>query len=170
MLALPTAWSLVDRPGPGRGHAADGARVRRGRSPSPTNLKLFPALAAIWWVGRRDWPLARPVRVWLAVFGVVQLVLEPAGTLAFPAFLGLDQVGDVDEPLARSVLAVAVGASRSSSGSSSPGGSRRRAGAGRRRSPSRVLATPRLLVYQLLTLVAGAARADSDDDGREPDR
>jgi hypothetical protein len=50
-------------------------------------LKVFPALAAVYWLGRRDWPALRRFLGWSAGLLLVQLVLEPAGTLAYPAAL-----------------------------------------------------------------------------------
>ena len=106
---------------------------------------------------------------WLIGFGVLQLVLEPAGTLAFPAFVGLDQVGEVNN---RSLygfspvlwaIAVVVGvvvAWRLA---------RTRYGWAAAVALS-VLATPRLLLYQLSTLAAGLREPDSAHpvDDRKP--
>lgn len=59
-------------------------------------LKLLPALAAVYWLGRRDWRnLARFV-AWSLALVVVQLVLEPNGTLAFLGNTNLSQVGEVN--------------------------------------------------------------------------
>ena len=152
MLALPTAWSLVI----GQAQVAVTLLMALG---SPwalavaTNLKILPALAAIWWIGRRDLRSLAWFAAWLAGLAVLQLVLEPSGTLAFPGFLGLDQVGDVNNVslyaispwlwAAALVAGIAVAW---------------------RLAPTRwgwpaavalsVFATPRLLVYQLSTLIA----------------
>ena len=152
MLALPTLWSLAV------GQAqivvtllmAFGSPVALALA---THLKIFPAFAAIWWLGRRDVRSFAWFVAWVAVFGVVQLVLEPAGTLAFPSSLGLEQVGNVENrslyaysPIAWAVAVVAGTV------------------VAWRLAPTRygwaaavalaVLATPRLLIYQLSTLVA----------------
>ena len=101
---------------------------------------------------------------------MIQLVLEPAGTLAYPSVFNLGQVGDVRNlspyafsPIVWGVLVVAE------------------AVAALRLAPTRwgwaaavafsVLASPRLLVYQLMTLVAGlrAPGADEADDADEAD-
>jgi glycosyl transferase family 87 len=118
------------------------------------HLKVLPALAAIWWLGRRDWRSLGRFAAWLVGLGVIQLALEPAGTLAFPSVLSLDTVGEVRNwsPYAispwlwASLALVGVAAAW-------------------RLAPTRwgwaaavtlsVLATPRLLLYQLMTLVAG---------------
>jgi hypothetical protein len=118
------------------------------------NLKLLPALAAVWWVGRRDLrSLARFGLVMLAL-AAAQVVLEPSGTFAYLGFIRLDQVGQVANlspyaisPVLWAALVVVGGL------------------AALRLAPTRygwaaavafsVLATPRLLQYQLATLVAG---------------
>ncbi len=59
------------------------------------HLKLTPWLAGLYWVARRDWRAVGRLVTWIVVLGLVQLVLEPAGTQAFLAFPTLDQVGRV---------------------------------------------------------------------------
>jgi hypothetical protein len=159
MLALPTAWSLAI----GQAQVAVTFLTALGAPWAlalATNLKLFPALAAIWWLGRRDRRSFGLFVAWLVGFGVLQLVLEPSGTLAFPSFVGLEQVGDVNNrslygfsPVLWAVavvvgIVVAWRLSRTRFGWVAA-------------VVLSVLATPRLLLYQLSTLAAGL---------REPDR
>jgi Glycosyltransferase family 87 len=60
------------------------------------NVKLFPALIALWWVGRRDYQALVAFVGWAFIFALVQLVLEPGGSLAFVrGAVGLGQLGDV---------------------------------------------------------------------------
>jgi hypothetical protein len=59
------------------------------------NLKLFPLLAGIWFVGRRDWRRAAAVAAWLVALGLLQLVLEPRATVDYFRALGPGWVGDV---------------------------------------------------------------------------
>jgi hypothetical protein len=161
MLALPTAWSLAI----GQAQVAVTFLMALGAPWAlalATNLKLFPALAAIWWVGRRDRRSFGLFVAWLIVFGVLQLMLEPGGSLAFPGFVGLEQVGDVNNrslygfsPLLWA-FAVAIGvvvAWRLA---------RTRYGWAAAVALS-VLATPRLLIYQLSTLAAGVREPVSND-------
>jgi hypothetical protein len=163
MLALPTAWSLAI----GQAQVAVTFLMALGAPWAlalATNLKLFPALAAIWWLGRRDARSFGLFVAWLVAFGVLQLVLEPAGSLAFPGFVGLEQVGDVNNrslygfsPLLWGV-AVVVGivvAWRLA---------RTRYGWAAAIALS-VLATPRLLIYQLSTLAAGLREPDTTSRG-----
>jgi hypothetical protein len=168
MLALPTFWSLAI----GQAQIVVTLLMAIG---SPwalalaTHLKVFPALAAIWWLGRRDVRSLGWFVGWLVVFAVVQLVLEPAGTVAFPSTFGLQQVGNVENrslyayaPLAWAIAVVAG------------------AVVAWRLAPTRygwiaavalsVLATPRLLIYQLSTLVAALREPSSASSTTGDDR
>ncbi len=158
MLALPTAWSVVI----GQAQILVTLLLALGAPWAvalAANLKLFPLLAAIWWVGRRDTASLARLAGWLIALALVQLVLEPTGSLAYPTFLGTDQVGNVNNvgPFAISpwlwaisLLVLAVIAIRSA--------------------PTRwgwaaavalsVFASPRLLVYQLSSLIAGLRAPD----------
>ena len=61
-----------------------------------TNLKLYPALVAVYWVGRRQWRRLGWFAAWLAAILVVQFVLEPAATIAYIGFLADEQVKDAN--------------------------------------------------------------------------
>jgi hypothetical protein len=121
------------------------------------NLKLFPALVALWWVGRREWRPLGVLAAWTAGLVLFQVVLEPQACLDFLATLTLGQVGEVRNispyvisPLLWAALVV-VGAVVVV-----------------RLAPTRwgwaaavalsVLATPRLLLYMLMTLLAALGR------------
>lgn len=58
------------------------------------NLKLFPALILLYWIGRRDWESAAAFLVWSALLVLAQVVLEPGGSLAYLQTFGLDQLGE----------------------------------------------------------------------------
>ena len=152
MLALPIAWSVVI----GQAQVPVTFLVAIGSPWSlalATHLKVFPALAAIWWIGRRDWNALARFVAWSAGLAMVQLALEPAGSLAFASVFNLRTVGEVRNwsPYAISPVLwaalVVVGAI-----------------AAWRLAPTRwgwaaavtlsVLATPRLILYQLMTLLA----------------
>ena len=53
------------------------------------NIKLFPFLVGTYWLARRDWRSLGLLVGWTAALVLLQLLLEPANTLAFPATLGL---------------------------------------------------------------------------------
>jgi Glycosyltransferase family 87 len=122
-------------------------------------LKLFPALVALYWLGRREWhALARFVG-WVALLVAFQLVLEPAGTIAFLGTANLGQVGDVNNlspfalspllwfVLAAAGLVVTLIAARTRVGWATA-------------VTYSVLVIPRLLEYMLMTLLAALADPD----------
>jgi hypothetical protein len=167
MLALPILWSASI----GQAQVPVTLLVAIGSPWSialAAHLKVFPALVAVWWIGRRDWRSLARFGAWFVGLGIVQLVLEPAGSLAYPSVFNLGQVGEVRNisPYATSpilwaalVLAGLVVALRLG--------------------PTRwgwaaavtlsVLVSPRLLVYQLMTLVAGLRAPSADDVSAAPE-
>ena len=158
-LALPIAWSVVI----GQAQVAVTMLLAIGMPWSvalAANLKVFPILVAIWWLGRREWRSLGRLVVWLMVFGVIQLVLEPAGTLAYPSFLRLDQVGNVVSlsPYAVSpwlwAALLAAGLAVAWWAAPRPYGWAVAVAVA-------VLASPRLLLYQISSLIAGTR--DPDD-------
>lgn len=158
VLALPIGWSIVI----GQAQGAVTLLLAIGAPWAvalATNLKVFPILVATWWLGRRDWRAIGRLAAWLAGLGLLQLVLEPSGTLAYPSFLRLDQVGSVASispyvvsPVLWAVLLVAglALALRTATG---------RYGWAVAVAVS-VFASPRLLLYQLSSLIAGARSPD----------
>jgi hypothetical protein len=125
-----------------------------------TQLKLLPALAALYWIGRRDWTTVGRFLGWLVALTAIQAVLEPRGTIAFIQGVGLDQVGAVRNmspyvvsPVLWLILVVAaVGAALILAWA--------RLGWAAAVAVS-VLASPRLLVYMLMSLLA-AVRGPGD--------
>ena len=122
------------------------------------NLKVLPALVAIWWIGRRDWRSLGRFAAWMVALAGIQLLFDPADAIAFPSVFTLGQVGEVRNwspyvmsPVLWAALVV-VGMVVAF-----------------RLAPTRwgwaaaialaVLATPRLLLYQLMTLVAALREA-----------
>lgn len=157
LLALPIGWTLAI----GQAQALVTLLLVVG-SPAAialaANLKLFPVLVAVYWLGRRDWPALGRLAIWLVAFGLVQLVFEPAGTVAFVSVPSLSQVGAVNNlsPYVLSPvlwLALLVGMLLVAA----------------RLAPTRsgwaaavvlsVFATPRLLSYMLMALLACLAQA-----------
>ena len=169
MLAMPILWSLAI----GQAQVPMTLLLALGTPWSlalATHLKVLPALAAVWWVGRRDWRSLALFAGWLLALAVVQLVIDPADTLAFPSVFNLAQVGEVrnfSPYVASPVLwATLVGVG---------------AVVAFRLAPTRwgwaaavafaVLATPRLILYQLMTLLAGLRQpraAAEDETADEP--
>jgi len=158
-LALPTAWAVVI----GQAQVAVTLLLAFGMPWSvalATNLKVFPVLVALWWIGRRDWRCVRRLVVWLVVLALVQLVLEPAGTLAYPAFLRLDQVGTVVSLSPYAISPWLWGALFVAGVAVALWAAPRRWGWAAAVALA-VLASPRLLLYQLSSLVA-AVREPGD--------
>jgi Glycosyltransferase family 87 len=58
------------------------------------NLKIFPALLALYWLGRRDWESLLAFFVWSALLVGAQLLLDANDTFAFVKAVGFDQTGD----------------------------------------------------------------------------
>ena len=58
------------------------------------NLKLFPALLVLYWLGRREWESAVAFFVWAALLALLQVLLEPGGSIAYVQQLSTDQLGD----------------------------------------------------------------------------
>jgi hypothetical protein len=118
------------------------------------NLKLLPALVAVWWIGRRDWRALRAFAGWTAGLILFQLLLAPQATIDFLATLTFKQVGEVRNisPFATSPIlwAVLIAAGIV---------------VALRLAPTRwgwaaavalaTLSPPRLLAYMLMTLLAG---------------
>lgn len=134
------------------------------------NIKLFPALMALWWVGRRDWHGLGRFAIAMVVLLAIQFVLAPQACLDYVTAISLKQVGEVRNisPYAISPLLwaglAAIGAlavlrlARTRYGWAAA-------------VAFTVLANPRLLVYQLMTFVATIVDADRsrvDGEGAAP--
>lgn len=160
MLALPIAWCIVI----GQAQVIQTMLIAFAEPWAialAANIKLFPALIGLWWLGRRDWRCVRQFLVAMAVLVAVQLVLAPQACLDYITAINLHQVGEVRNispyawsPLLWAVLVVVAVL------------------VVLRLAPTRwgwaaavafsVLANPRLLVYQLMTFLAVVAPADHD--------
>jgi hypothetical protein len=123
------------------------------------NIKVFPALIAIWWIGRRE---VKPLVLfagWMAALIVLQIVLAPQATIDFVRTFGLGQVGNVENrslyALSPWLWAAAVVAGIVVAWRLAP----TRWGWAAAVTLS-VFATPRLLIYQLSTLVAAIRSPD----------
>jgi hypothetical protein len=159
MLALPTGWSLAV----GQAQVIVTLLTALGAPWAialGANIKVFPALIAIWWFGRRE---VRPLAwfaAWMAALIALQFALAPQATIDFVRTFGLGQVGNVENrslyALSPVLWAAAVVAGIVVAWRLAP----TRWGWAAAVALS-VFATPRLLIYQLSTLVA-AIRAPDD--------
>jgi Glycosyltransferase family 87 len=95
ILGVPIGWAI----GVGQAHVPMTLLLAIGQPWSiaaATNIKLFPALIALYWIGRRDWQSFFAFLGYLLLFGLFQLLLEPTGTIAFVnGGVGLGQLGEV---------------------------------------------------------------------------
>ena len=93
-LAAPIAWALVV----GQAHILVMYLLTLG-SPFGLalagHLKIFPALAAIHWLGRRDWRMLGRFVAWGLGLLALSFALEPSGTIAFLSLPSLELVGEV---------------------------------------------------------------------------
>jgi hypothetical protein len=116
-------------------------------------LKIFPALAALYWIGRRDWASLVRFGAWSVGLVALQVALQPAESLAFLGITNLNQVGQIDNlspygisPLLWASLA-AIGAVAAIALAPSRYGWAASVGYS-------VLVSPRLLFYLLMALLA----------------
>ena len=129
-------------------------------------LKLTPWLAGLYWVSRRDWRSLERLVIWVTALAVLQLALAPQAALDYLLFPSLAQVGDVmnigpyaASPVLWAVLVVVGIAVAWRLGPTRWGWAAAVALA--------VFATPRLLAYQLSSLLAGLVTPT--DKRRQPE-
>ena len=167
LLGIPIGWALAI----GQAQVPLTLLVALGQPWSialAANLKLFPALVALWWFGRRDIQSTIAFLLWCVLLAVAQLLLEPGGTGAFIRSIGLDQVGDVRNisPYAISpelwIALLIVGAAVALALARSRWGWAVAVALG-------TLSPPRLLVYALMTLLA-AVREPASSPVQAPAR
>jgi hypothetical protein len=93
-LAAPIAWSVVI----GQAHVLVMFLLTLGTPfglALAASIKVFPALAAIYWLGRRDWRMLGRFVAWGLGLLALSFVLEPSGTIAFLSFPNLELIGEV---------------------------------------------------------------------------
>ena len=165
ILALPILWTLAI----GQAQALVTLLLTYGNPFAvalAANIKVFPGLVAVYWVGRREWRRLGIFAAWMAALIGFQFVLEPAATLGYIDFLRFDLVANVQNlslyaisPLLWqvSVVVMAVVAlilARTRWGWPAA-------------IVLSVFATPRLLSYQLSTLLAAFRPTEPPTDGAE---
>lgn len=168
LLGLPIGWAI----GVAQAHVPLTLLLAIGQPWSialAANIKLFPVLVAVWWLGRRQFQAVGALIGWLVVLALLQWLLEPAGSMAFFGAVGLDETVGVRNfsPYAISPALWAVLAA---------GG----AVVALVLAPTRwgwpaavalaTLATPRLLVYMLTSLLAAIREPDPPGGASAPDR
>lgn len=166
-LALPIMWALAV----GQAQALVTLLLAYGTPfgvALAADLKVFPGLVAIYWVGRHEWRRLGLFVAWMTAMVGLQFVLEPRATLGYLEFLRFGLVGNVQNlslyaisPVlwAASIVVMALVALRFAN---------TRWGWAAAVVLS-VFATPRLLSYQLSTLLA-ALRPPEPATGIHDDR
>ena len=156
ILALPTAWALTI----GQAQVVVTLLLAIAAPWSialAAQLKVTPALAVLFWLGRRDLRALVQFAGWSLALVALQVVLAPRASLDFIGTLTVGQVGHVNNwspfvasPVAWAVLLAAavvavVGLARTRYGWAAA-------------VAISILATPRLLTYMFGSLLAGLAR------------
>jgi len=151
-LAAPIAWSLVV----GQAQVAVTYFMTLG-SPMgiavAAHLKVFPALAAVYWLGRRDWLALGRFALWMLGLTALTFALEPEATREYLSFLSLEQVGEVRNMSPYEISPALWAVSVAALGVAALVCARAKVGWILAVSFS-VYANPRLLMYQLMTLLA----------------
>lgn len=172
-LAAPIAWSLAV----GQAQVAVTFLVAMGAPWAIAlagDLKLFPVVVAVYWVGRRDVRAIGLLIAWLVVLAIASFVLAPTATIDFIGFSDLGQVGNVENRSLYAVSPLLWGVSVVVLLGLAARFARTRAGWALAVAAS-VLISPRLLMYQLSTLQAavrspdGAGAPDAPTAGGSPD-
>jgi hypothetical protein len=165
MLGIPIGWALAI----GQAQAIVTLLLTFGTPLTAAlagNIKLFPFLVGLYWLGRRDWRSLGQFAGWTVGLGIVQLVLEPADTLAFLRVTNFEQVGAVQNYSPYALSPLLWGASVVLGVVITLRLGRTRWGWGAAVALS-VLASPRLLTYTLMTLLACVLDLH-EGDGRTP--
>jgi hypothetical protein len=167
-LALPILWALAI----GQAQALVTLLLAYGTPfgvALAANLKIFPGLAAIYWLGRRDWRRLGHFAAWMVAIVGFQLVLEPADTVGYLTFLRTDLVANVQNLSLYAISPVLWGVSVVLMALIALRFANTRWGW-----PAAIVlsvfATPRLLSYQLSSLMAAFRPAEGvgSDDLRSP--
>jgi len=158
ILGVPIGWALSV----GQAHVPLTLLLAIGQPWSvalAANLKIFPALVALWWLGRRDYESFIAFLGYMLVIGLLQMALEPMGTFAFlRGGVGLAQLGEVRNISPFAVLSPVVwGILIAAAVLGTIALARSKAGWAAAVALG-TLSPPRLLVYMLMGLLAGLRR------------
>ena len=123
------------------------------------NIKLFPILLAVWWLGRRQYSAVGALVGWLVLLGFAQWLLAPEASIAYFGAVTLDQALDINNyspyaisPWLWAAFGVALAVAALILAPTRWGWAAAVALA--------TLATPRLLLYQLMSLLAAVREPD----------
>ena len=127
-------------------------------------LKLIPALAALWWLGRRDWRSLGRFAAWSAALVALQVVLEPRDTLDYLRIANLSQVGDIVN-LSPYGISPVLWAALAAAGAALVIATARRPAGWFVAVAYSTLVSPRLIAYLLVALLGGLGRPATSRTG-----
>jgi hypothetical protein len=117
------------------------------------NIKLFPALIALWWLGRREFEAVAAFMMWSALFVLAQVLVDANNAFAYFQQIGFEQIGEVRN-FSPYVLSPVIWASLLAVGAIATLALARTRWGWPVAVAFATLAPPRLLVYMLTSLVA----------------
>lgn len=153
ILGIPVGWALAV----GQAHVPMTLLMAIGQPWSvalAANIKLFPALIVLWWVGRRDYQAIIAFGAWLGLFTLIQLLLDPHGATSFFGAVGTPQIGDKRSISPFAISPILWGVLVAGGALAVVAAARTRAGWSAAVTLA-TLASPLLLVYTLVGLLAG---------------
>ena len=137
------------------------------------NIKLFPVLIVLWWLGRREFEAVAAFAMWSVLLVLAQVLAEPGGSFAYFQRVGFEQIGEgTIRNFSPFVLSPVIWASLLAVGAIATLALARTKWGWAVAVTFATLAPPRLLVYMLTSIVAGrppaaaCARARSGGDRR----
>lgn len=122
------------------------------------NLKLFPLLVGLYWLGRRDWHSLRQLVAAMVSLALIQLVLEPNNSLAFLRTISLSQADATIGNFSPYLLSPILWAGLAIAGAFMVLALARTKAGWPAAITFAVLVSPRLLTYMFMTLLAGLRR------------
>lgn len=119
------------------------------------NIKLFPALIVLWWLGRREFEAVAAFAMWAGLLVLAQALAEPGGSFAYFQRVGFEQIGEgTIRNFSPFVLSPVIWASLLAVGAIATLALARTKWGWAVAVTFATLAPPRLLVYMLTSIVA----------------
>jgi hypothetical protein len=121
------------------------------------NIKLFPALIVLWWLGRREFEAVAAFAMWSALFVLAQVIVQQDASFAYFQQVGFEQIGAGTElrNISPYALSPVIWASLFFVGAIATLALARTRWGWAVAVTFATLAPPRLLVYMLASIVAG---------------
>jgi hypothetical protein len=121
------------------------------------NIKLFPALIVLWWLGRREFEAVAAFLMWSALFVLAQVLIAGDATFAYFQQIGFEQVGAGTElrNISPYAMSPVIWASLLAVGAIATLALARTKWGWAVAVTFATLAPPRLLIYMLTSIVAG---------------